>query len=78
MKIQLIAAENIKNIRAKRGLSQEGLALDAKMSRAYIGEVERAEKNISIGRLEKIAKVLKVEVDLLLRKNGYLEVKGGG
>ena len=74
MKIQQVAAENIRHIRAKRGLSQEGLALDAGMSRAYIGEIERAEKNISIGRLEKIAKVLKVETWLLLRKGGYEDI----
>ncbi len=74
MKIQQVAAENIRHIRSKRGLSQEGLALDAGMSRAYIGEIERAEKNISIGRLEKIAKVLKVETWLLLRKGGYEDI----
>jgi transcriptional regulator with XRE-family HTH domain len=74
MKIQQVAAENIRHIRLKRGLSQEGLALDAGMSRAYIGEIERSEKNISIGRLEKIAKVLKVDAFLLLKRNGFQEI----
>jgi transcriptional regulator with XRE-family HTH domain len=71
MKIQEIAGDNIRYIRERRGLSQESLALEARMSRAYIGEVERAEKNISIGRLEKIAKVLKVQPNELLIKDFY-------
>lgn len=74
MKIEEIAGRNIREIRKKRGLSQEGLALDAKMSRPYIGEVERAEKTLSIDRLQRIAKVLKVDVSILLVKDGYKAV----
>ena len=75
MKIEEIAGNNIREIRKKRGLSQEDLALEAKMSRPYIGEIERAEKTLSIDRLNKIAKVLKVETNLLLIKDAFKSVK---
>ena len=66
MTIQQIVADNIRHIREKRNISQESLALDAQMSRAYVGEIERAEKTISIERLTKLAKVLGVEPEVLL------------
>jgi transcriptional regulator with XRE-family HTH domain len=72
MTIEEIAGENIRRIRQKKGLSQEALALDARMSRPYIGEVERAEKTISIDRLQKIAKVLEVDVWLLLQPHSSI------
>lgn len=75
MTIEKIAGENIRKIREKRGFSQEGLALEAKMSRPYIGEVERAEKTLSIDRLQKIAKALKVDTHLLLIPRAYENVK---
>lgn len=75
MKIEQIAGLNIRKIREIRGFSQESLALEAKMSRPYIGEVERAEKSISIDRLHRIAKVLKVEVNILLIHKGYELIK---
>jgi len=71
MTIEEIAGENIRRFRQKKGLSQESLALEAKMSRPYIGEIERAEKTISIDRLQKIAKVLEVDVWILLKPYSY-------
>tara|TARA_R110002049_G_scaffold304859_1_gene500562 strand:- start:707 stop:967 length:261 start_codon:yes stop_codon:yes gene_type:complete len=48
-------------IRARRkstGLSQEGLADAAGMERAYIGRVERGERNVTILNVEKISAAL--------------------
>ena len=42
----------------KLGLSQEGLASRAGVHRTYIGMIERAEKNITLENIEKIAKAL--------------------
>jgi len=50
----------IRKIREKKGLSQEKLALDAGLNRAYIGYIERGERNPSIQTVAKIARVLKV------------------
>ena len=48
----------IRELRKKRGWSQEKLALEANLHRAYIGQIERGEKNIGLINLEKIAKTL--------------------
>ena len=53
---------NIRNIREERGLSQEKLAALANLHRAYIGQIERGEKNIGLQNLEKIAKALRVDI----------------
>ncbi len=50
-----------KRVREKRlrlGLSQEELASKAGVHRTYIGMIERAEKNITLENIEKIAKAL--------------------
>jgi len=51
---------NIIKIREKKQLSQEKLAALAGLHRAYIGQIERGEKNIGLKNLEKIAKALQV------------------
>ena len=57
---------NIRRIREQRGLSQEKLAGLADLHRAYVGQIERGEKNIGLKNLEKIAKALKVNMKDLL------------
>ena len=57
---------NIRTIRQERGISQEKLAAIADLHRAYIGQIERGEKNIGLKNLEKIAKALKVKTKDLL------------
>ncbi len=52
----------VRDQRAKRGLSQEQLAERAGVHRTYIGMIERAEKNITLENIEKIAKALKIEI----------------
>jgi transcriptional regulator with XRE-family HTH domain len=53
---------NIRRIREERGLSQEKLAALADLHRAYVGQIERGEKNIGLKNLEKIAKTLGVNI----------------
>jgi transcriptional regulator with XRE-family HTH domain len=71
MTIRRIAADNIRFLRQKKGLSQIQLAVDAGMSTSYIGYLERAEKSMTLDRLEKIAKALKVQPNELLIKDFY-------
>ena len=54
----------IRDIRAAKGFSQEGLAAAATLGRTYMGRVERGEQNISIQNLIKIAFVLNVNVNV--------------
>ena len=58
---------NIRKYREKKGWSQEQLALESDLHRAYIGQIERAEKNIGLKNLEVIAKTLNVSVSELLK-----------
>ena len=56
----------IRKYRMKKGLFQEDLALEADLHRAYIGQIERGEKNIGVQNLELIAKALKIKISKLL------------
>lgn len=54
--------ERVRELRKKRGLSQEELAFKADLHRTYIGMIERAEKNITLVNVEKIANALDVQI----------------
>ena len=56
----------IREVRQEKGISQEKLAALADLHRAYIGQIERGEKNIGVINLEKIAKALGVNTRDLL------------
>ncbi|MEG0808057.1 MAG: helix-turn-helix transcriptional regulator [Alistipes sp.] len=60
---------NIQRLRKARGLSQEKLAELAGLHRTYIGMIERAEKNLTLLNIVKIAQALKVSVAALLTFN---------
>lgn len=58
-----------KKVRQKRealGLSQEELAAKAGVHRTYIGMIERAEKNITLSNIHKIAAALSLSPKDLL------------
>ena len=59
---------NVQKYRKERQVSQEKLAELAGVHRTYIGMIERAEKNITLCNMEKIAKALGVEIKDLLEK----------
>ncbi len=48
--------------RQRKNLSQEELAMRAGLHRTYIGMIERAEKNITLVNIEKIAAALEMEI----------------
>jgi transcriptional regulator with XRE-family HTH domain len=52
--------DKVRSERAKLGLSQEELASRAGVHRTYIGMIERAEKNITLENIEKVAKALDI------------------
>ena len=52
----------VQELRKERNLSQEQLADLAGVHRTYIGMIERAEKNIPLCNIERIAKALKLDI----------------
>lgn len=54
--------QKVRKERMNLGLSQEELAARAGVHRTYIGMIERAEKNITIENIEKLAKALNLKI----------------
>ena len=59
----------IRAIREKCGASQEQMAMDAGLDRAYYGRIERGEVNVAALNLLKIAEALKTEVGKFFPKS---------
>ncbi|MFC2090803.1 helix-turn-helix domain-containing protein [Bacteroidota bacterium] len=54
--------QKIRKLRKDQDISQEELADKAGLHRTYIGMIERAEKNITLVNIEKLALALDVEI----------------
>ena len=65
---QLLFARNMRRIRLGLELTQERLAERAELHPNYISSVERAERNISIRNIERIAKALGVTMSELVNQ----------
>ena len=63
-----VFGQNVQKHRKIQQLSQEKLAEIAGLHRTYIGMIERAEKNITLINMEKIANALGVEIKNLMEK----------
>ena len=64
--INKTVGKRIRLLREKKNLTQENLAFEAGVHRAYIGQIERGEKNLGLINLQKIAKALKLSPSKLL------------
>lgn len=64
--ILLLFGNNVQKYRKAQEISQEKLAELAGVHRTYIGMIERAEKNITLCNMEKIAKALNIPISRLL------------
>lgn len=54
--------DRVRQLRKQKDISQEELAHRAGLHRTYIGMIERAEKNITLMNIEKIANALNVSI----------------
>jgi transcriptional regulator with XRE-family HTH domain len=54
-------AARVRQLRTDRGFSQEAFADRCGLHRTYIGSIERAERNVSIDNIERIAEALGVD-----------------
>ena len=59
---------NLRRLRVEVGLSQERLALESGIDRAYVGRVERGKENVTVSTLEAFSKTLNVHVSQLFRE----------
>ena len=69
-KILIAIANNIKQYRAKKKMTQKELAKKSKLSRSYISRVENAKANIYLDTLFQISKGLKIKLSKLVEEKG--------
>lgn len=65
--IRYTFANNLRKVRRLKDISQESLAFDAEVSRAYISDIERGKRSLSIDVMGKIADALGVNIISLLK-----------
>jgi transcriptional regulator with XRE-family HTH domain len=64
--VKKLVGDRIRQLRKKRGLSQEELGYKSDLHYTHIGSIERGEKNWSIDTLIKVARGLNISVNDLL------------
>lgn len=57
-----LLAWNLRRLRAERGISQERLAADSGIDRAYLSELERQQGNATVDLMDRLAAVLGVRI----------------
>ena len=63
-------AVSVRKLRKARGWSQEEFASRCNLHRTYVGAIERAEENLTLKTLDKLAKALQVHPAQLLTLPG--------
>ncbi|EWH09825.1 Helix-turn-helix protein [Cellulophaga geojensis KL-A] len=58
----------IKELRLKKGLSQESLANQSDIDRTYISDIEKGERNISLKIIERLSETLQISLSELFKK----------
>jgi transcriptional regulator with XRE-family HTH domain len=66
--IQKQVGARIRELREKKGISQEALAAICDLHRTYVGLIERGERNLSLSTIEAIAQGLEVPVSEIFRQ----------
>lgn len=64
--IQKKFGDKLRELRKRKGLSQEGLAFKCGLHRTYISDIERGSRNVSLKNIERIAKALGMKPQDLL------------
>ncbi|AYG61145.1 helix-turn-helix domain-containing protein [Rhizobium jaguaris] len=58
---------NLRKARIAKGLTQEALALEADVDRAYLGRIERGKENVTINVIEMLSRKLDAPLDKLFQ-----------
>lgn len=67
--LRKLVAGNVRAARKALRVSQEKLAEDAGLHRTYVGSIERAERNVSLDNIERLAIALHLQPWQLLKPN---------
>ena len=67
MDLRQVFAANLRRLRHAKGFSQEELAYEADVDRAYLSKLENGGRYVGLEIIGKLARVLKVEPAELLR-----------
>ena len=62
MKARALVARNLRRLRVRKGLSQEVLAVDARIDRTYVSRLERGLENPTVAVLERMAGALGTQI----------------
>lgn len=65
--------KRIQYLRKRRGMSQEDLALECKINKNYLSDMERGTRNPTIKILEKVSKGLNISLEELFRGIGSIK-----
>lgn len=68
MEAQELVGWNIRRLRVERGVSQDELALVANVERAYVGYLERGQRNPTVATLERLSAALNVHISQLFKQ----------
>jgi transcriptional regulator with XRE-family HTH domain len=60
--LRQVFARNLRLVRIHAGMSQERLADEAGLDRAFVGTLERGQRNISIDNIERLAQAVGASV----------------
>jgi transcriptional regulator with XRE-family HTH domain len=60
--IRIKIGKRLRELRTKKGLSQEKFSFICELDRTYIASIEQGKRNVSIANIEKIAKALDMSV----------------
>ena len=68
MDILKVFGTNLRKYREEKNISQEKFAEMSGLHRTYISDVERFQRSISLGNVQKIADALEIETYLLVKE----------
>jgi len=74
--IKIMFGLRLRQLRAERGLSQEGLMMKTGIHRTYLSEVERGIRNISIVNIYKISSTFEIDIMEMFDFSSIDESKG--
>lgn len=59
--------QRVRELRTKRGYSQESFAAECGLDRTYLGGIERGERNVALRNIQRIAATLSLSISELTK-----------